>query len=50
MIEELIDEEQIEHCKAAYKKTKLNASNLRLKIDNVQVEIENMLPMEPETS
>jgi flagellar motor switch protein FliM len=50
MIEELIDEEQIAHCKDAYKKTKMNSSNLRKKIQNVQHEIEAMLPLEPETN
>ena len=50
MIEELIDEEQIAHCKDAYKKTKDNAKNLRVKIENVQFEIEQMLPIEAETS
>ena len=48
MIEELMDEEQIAQCKAAYEKTKLNAENLRLKIKNVQNEIEHMLPQETE--
>ena len=50
MIEELIDEDQIAQCKAAYKKTKQNAKNLRLKIENVQMDIDHMLPMEAETS